>query len=340
MFGWNVNGEAVNQSISDFKFWMKDFFIEISPLLAFVGFLMLVVDINVRGGLATSVWFEVPWAIVQAIAVEGLLFAIWFHIFGYTWPKWSGFWPWLLTAIGRLPAIAIGLCMAMVGVAMVDIALYQELYNIADSVTAMANLHIPVDVFMHSRAILIVVTSLLAIPFGKRKSRPAIATPQQAKTAIARPRVKTVTVVQSAPLAIPEVAVSTERVNLGMVEKRMYEAFVANPDEAMELERLSKEQGIDDFTATLQQRYSQYANYITPSRVATVMKYIAEKAIPQIASSQSHSPEYENIKATMAGAVQDGRLTMTLQAIAKEAGAGYSTVKKWAPQIKEELGVN
>lgn len=155
-----IQGEAINQGISDFKFWFKDFMIEVSPLLAFVGFLMLVADINIRGGLATNMYFEIPWAIVQGIAVEGLLFAVWYHIFqhdGWSWRTWyKHIWP-----------ILIGLIMALVGIAMVNIAMFQELFNIADSVQAMARLHIDVYTFMYSRSILVVLTSILAIPFGR-----------------------------------------------------------------------------------------------------------------------------------------------------------------------------
>lgn len=62
-------------------------------------------------------------------------------------------------------------------------------------------------------------------------------------------------------------------------------------------------------------------------------------AIPAIAESIAHSPEYEKIKTTMATAIEDGKLSVTLQTIAIAAGVGYSTVKKHAPKIKEELGI-
>lgn len=110
------------------------------------------------------------------------------------------------------------------------------------------------------------------------------------------------------------------------------------------------------------------------NRKATISPVVAVSeakplAIPEVAISHndglmditganSHSPKVVNqglnsvdvvgakseskrelIKRQMAIAVVDGKLTVSLQAIALASGAGYSTVKLYAPDIKKELGV-
>lgn len=65
-------------------------------------------------------------------------------------------------------------------------------------------------------------------------------------------------------------------------------------------------------------------------------------AIPESAESMqdtSRSLQYIMIKRVMSNATVDGTLTMTLQAIADNAGVGLSTVKKHNKKIKKELGI-
>lgn len=54
---------------------------------------------------------------------------------------------------------------------------------------------------------------------------------------------------------------------------------------------------------------------------------------------EERSAQYIAIKEAMATAAIDGKLTMTLQTIALNAGVGYSTVRKHAGDIKKELGI-
>lgn len=65
----------------------------------------------------------------------------------------------------------------------------------------------------------------------------------------------------------------TPGVSLGMIERSMYEAMMDNPRDADELMKLSETMSLDEFTAVLKQRYSQYESYITPQRVSTVLAY-------------------------------------------------------------------
>jgi hypothetical protein len=68
-------------------------------------------------------------------------------------------------------------------------------------------------------------------------------------------------------------------------------------------------------------------------------------ALPQVAVSHSGTisanvgSKYELIKEAMSANANDGKLAISLQEIAKQSGAGYSTVRLYAPDIKKELGI-
>jgi hypothetical protein len=66
---------------------------------------------------------------------------------------------------------------------------------------------------------------------------------------------------------------------LGMIEQRMYDAIMVNPSDADELLTLSETMSLDEFTDVLKQRYSQYASYITPQRVSTVLAYARSQKV-------------------------------------------------------------
>lgn len=245
------DGDAINDGLHNFKVWFSDFAIELSPLLVLVGMLMTGVDIYLSGRLATQIWFEIPWAIVQVIAIDGLWFAVWLRILEHKHER--RVWPWL-----RFLAMAIvGLAMIIVAFVMNDIVLFQQVNSITSSLGAMATLGIPVALFTHFRAGLLVVTATLAMLFSRKRHSqdvPKKATPKSTPKAI---------------VATPEVTVT---------------------------------------------------QVTTPQLVA----------LP----APTHSQEYEKIKAIMA---MPGGLEKDKTAIATEAQVGYSTVKKWAPRIKQEL---
>lgn len=401
-------GDTINDGLHSFKLWFSDFAIELSPILVLIGMLMTGVDIYLNGRLATQTWFEVPWAIVQVIAVDGLWFAVWLRILTHKHERKWGAWLWFLSMIG------VGLAMLIVAFIMNDIVLFQQVNSIASSLGAMSILGIPIAIFTHFRAGLLVATATLAMLFSrKRHSQDSPQQAMQGATAIAiteegraNPRAtkrsqgrEKATVIDSpnqAQKAIPE------RVTLGMVEETMYKALMSKPEEASELLCLSEEKSLDDFTAILKQRYSQYANYITPQRVASVLAYARSHSQAEEANhSNGHSPRLINrsletvamhspangyvamatamhspnekanhspadrlialeestdthhsmaiiavgsqgyrdkIKAIWLQHIQEGR-AINLKSIALDAGVGYSTVKKWANDIREEIAL-
>jgi len=70
----------------------------------------------------------------------------------------------------------------------------------------------------------------------------------------------------------------TEGLKLSMVEQAMYDALTDNPEEAKEITRAMQENTMEDFIDLLKSRYSQYAEYITPARVARVKQRLQQLA--------------------------------------------------------------
>ncbi len=104
---------------------------------------------------------------------------------------------------------------------------------------------------------------------------------------------------------------------LGMIEQRMFDAFMQHPQEAKELLRLSREQNLDEFVATLQNKYSRYASYITPERVTNVLRSIAHKSVEKEREvPANNSPE------------KPAQYFMTFEEASRYTGYAISTLKK------------
>lgn len=136
-----------------FNAWRDDFLIEASTLLLIAGFVMGTVDIFVGGGIATQEWFKVSWAIVQALAIDGLFFAVWGRVARATWTR---------DQMGKNAAlVGVGLVLALVAALVNDILTYQQINGIADSIDAIRKLGIDVTAFTHIRAVLVVGVGVL-----------------------------------------------------------------------------------------------------------------------------------------------------------------------------------
>jgi hypothetical protein len=152
-------GETINQAGRDIKAWLSEFMLVYSPIFVLLGMLMTGADVYLNGRLAMSIWFMVPWSIVQVLAVDGLWFAVWIRILTDEY-KWRWFPYHAFT-------ILIGVTMTCIAVVLSDIVFFQQTMNIGSSLQAMQVIGIPVGIFLHSRAILLVATSTLALVFDK-----------------------------------------------------------------------------------------------------------------------------------------------------------------------------
>ncbi len=93
--------------------------------------------------------------------------------------------------------------------------------------------------------------------------------------------------------------------------------------------------------ATTESTVATKTRAVHSPKKATVAIVEAEPvAIPLVATSiaNGHSPEFHKIMEAWLRHSQQGE-KINMKAIADEAGVGYSTVKKHAPKIKQELGI-
>lgn len=293
-----IRGESITNGLRSFNNWRDDFLIELSTLLLMIGFIMGTVDILTRGGLVTATWFTLSWAIVQAIAIDGLFFAVWGKIARAKWEKGH--------RLRYTAMVFVGVILAIVAMLVNDILSYQQLANIADSLVAMHSLHIDSSLFVHTRAILVVAVALLVQLFCRSHS-PTVATsvaPAQAtvitecpatSVAIARKRQKKATVVDSPSLdsrAIPQHTTAMHSPTI---------ATSVAPMEAMH----------------------------SPTNGDT-------ESMLSVAVALNGYGYREKIKAVWLRYIHEGR-AINLKEIAIDAGVGYSTVKKWASSIREEI---
>lgn len=139
-----------------------EFLIELSTLLLLIGFVMGTIDLYIRGGITVTIWYSLPWAIVQAIGIDGLFFAVWSRISRTAWQPGQR-----ARLIGML---FVGIVLAIVATIINGVLGYQQITGIPDSLVAMERLGISPLAFTWTRAILVVAVALLVQLFcrGKR----------------------------------------------------------------------------------------------------------------------------------------------------------------------------
>lgn len=152
-------GEKVNNAGREFKAWFTDFTLVYTPIFVLVGIIMTGIDVYLNLGIATGLWFKIPWAMVQVLAVDGLWFSVWIRILTdeYKW-KWVAYHAFI---------ILLGLALTGIGIIMTDIVFYQQAMGLADSIAAMNFIGIPVGLFLHSRAVLLMATATIALILDK-----------------------------------------------------------------------------------------------------------------------------------------------------------------------------
>lgn len=307
-----IDGNTINDGLHDFKTWFSDFTIELSPLLILIGMLMTGVDIYLSGRLATQIWFEIPWAIAQVLAIDGLWFAVWVRILDYDHKRKVFSW------IRFIGMALVGLAMVLVAFVMNDIVLFQQVNSIATSLGAMATLGIPIALFTHFRAMLLVATATLAMLFSRKQHSPiAPATVAISETTPKRSPVKKA-MVASQHKAIPEqssIDHSPEIMDTVAIEKAMHSSNNGYVAMQQSTRKGAMHSPVDGYVAMEEETDTHHSIAI----VAT--------------GSQGYK---DQIKAVWLRHIQEGR-DVKLTEIASEIGIAYSTVKKWAASIREEI---
>ena len=148
--------------IRKFNDWVDEFILELAKPLMLVMFIMGTADVLFQGWLADQWWFSIIWAVVQAITVDGLFFAVWSRVFSAKWTKEN----WLTITF----LILIGLVLSLVVIATNAILSMQQVLGVTSAKAALIQLGIDPVVFNMARSILVVSTTIMvAFVYHKTK---------------------------------------------------------------------------------------------------------------------------------------------------------------------------
>jgi hypothetical protein len=137
-----------------------DFLLELASILLLVGFSVGTVDVLTRGSLTAQPWFQDVWAVVQALSIDVLFFAVWGRVRRATWGGWRA-------NIRNSVMVLVGLLLALVAALVNGLVNVQQLLSLPDIAAAMAALGIDQVVFTIARSILIVFVAALVALFGR-----------------------------------------------------------------------------------------------------------------------------------------------------------------------------
>jgi hypothetical protein len=144
--------------------WLIDFtdaiLVRICQFCLMLGFIAgTIAVLSTRYNINAMPWFNIVWAIVQAIAIDGLFFAVW-----SIWQRSKG-QGWL-----RAWYFFIGILLGCVASLVNDVVSFSELNKVSTIALTMQQLHINESDFSLSRSVLVVLVSILIVtlPRGKQ----------------------------------------------------------------------------------------------------------------------------------------------------------------------------
>lgn len=145
--------------------WLIDFtdaiLVRICQFCLMLGFIAgTIAVLSTRYNINATPWFNITWAVVQAIAIDGLFFAVW-----SIWQRSKG-QGWL-----RAWYFFIGVLLGCVASLVNDIVSFSELNRVSTISLTMQQLHISESDFSLSRSVLVVLVSILIVtlPRGKQQ---------------------------------------------------------------------------------------------------------------------------------------------------------------------------
>lgn len=254
------------EKLAHFNILFDAFILEAAKPLAIIGFVLGTIDIYTRGGIATNPWFSTGWSIAQALVIDGLFFAVWWRFFG---AKWKRKWGRVLANLGLL---FIGLFLSFVAILTNMVIGFQQLWGVADSQAALAQLGVNPVLFTVARSVLMVlVTVLVAFTYYKSGDIQVERRHSPKEQSAQSP----VTTVPTVPNSVPSVPNSVRRGR-------------------------------------------------------TVVRPI----VPLIAQRTQR----DTVKQAMLNRVNSG-VPINLREIAQDTQVSYSTVRKYAPGLKQEIGI-
>jgi hypothetical protein len=144
--------------------WLIDFsdaiLVRLCQFCLMLGFIAgTIAVLSTRYNINAMPWFNITWAVVQAIAIDGLFFAVW-----SIWQRSKG-QGWL-----RAWYFFIGILLGCVASLVNDVVSFSELNRVSTISLTMQQLHINESDFSLSRSVLVVLVSILIVtlPRGKQ----------------------------------------------------------------------------------------------------------------------------------------------------------------------------
>jgi hypothetical protein len=322
------NGEDITNGLRAFNQWRDDFLIELSTLLLMVGFIIGTVDVLSSDGLSRLPLFNDAWAIVQAVAIDGLFFAVWGKIRRTKWAGYAGFWAGLRGYTCNIMLSLVGLLLSFVAAMVNGLLSYQQINNISDIAVAMSNLGIDEQTFSYIRAGLVVIVAVLVALFARNYEPSGL----KAITDKLEATQKRVAQLEEENARLQEMNDSLDeqlRASRSRGKRSPEKAIESVPARAMVAQHAgqnspqdSPEKATDDNEAT---------GYVAADNGYSIAIGNAEGA-----TIIATGPHRERIKQAMLRGIAEGQ-ELDYKDIAQIAQVGYSTVKKWAPEIRQEI---
>ena len=186
----------MNTKLRQFNRWSHEFLIEAAQLLALIGFISGTVDVFSGGGLAQNGIFNIVWSIIQAVALDGLFFAVWLQVK----PAYG---------VRRYSLIGTGVLLGVVLFIINGVLSLQSVLHIS-SENAMMMFGLNLVLFTYLRAGLVIVVSVLSIlvlqnseHVTEQKNEQEVVT-EQVPNIIEQPTKEMVLVTEQEPLQIKQ----------------------------------------------------------------------------------------------------------------------------------------
>jgi hypothetical protein len=292
---------------NDFK---DELLIELSSFFLMLGFVAGTVDIlSSQFGLSGAQWFNVAWSVVQAVAIDGLFFAVWARVRDTPWATqrarklWYGF---------------IGVLLAVVASLVNNILSFQELNHIVVVADAMGLLGINQAAFSYTRSFLVVIVSILVATFPRDEQQSA---EQQSEAQEEQDTSQELQELRGMVEELRGIVCSGLQVATQVVvnEEQSTPLMVAAP---VDHEENIVDHGIDQEECIVDQTIE-----ITQAMPASFL-----------ASDDQARSYREQIKQAMIEARDNGE-SLRYQDIASSLGCSLGVVKKHGPSIKQEIGI-
>jgi uncharacterized membrane protein YccC len=228
--------------------------------------------------------------------------------------------------------ILVGLLLSIVATLVNGLLSYQELMSVANVKDAMATLHVDQAAFTYARSVLVVLVAILVALFcrsRKGEGNPAL---EEAKAIIAQAEVEAAAILDRATQDAKAMTKRSPRTKISEATNPNMQAM-AITEQAESIDRSLNSVAHSPKTVAREKATQdvQDQGYVAIDDGATMA--VANGNGQAMIATGGHR---ERIKRVMLQAMRDGK-EMSYGEIAEEAGTGYSTVKKWAPTIREEL---